>query len=274
MTRLLYLLHVHSAFITFVVLEMVSAWLIASQHIQERNWGHSNHRIVAACCALVGELRAYPALRRTNTALQRENTALRERLLPLIQRKTSTDAPPAVPAQYSLVPACVVNNTIIHTRNYLTLDKGAAHGLAPGMGVIGPKGVVGKIKMVSERFSTVVSLLHIDVLTSVKLTQSGVMGTVQWPGHDPFTAQLRYIPRHVTIVPGELVVTSGYNALFFEGVPVGYVKRAILRPEAPFYDIELSINTDFSALQHVYVVSDKWKKEKMQLEYYTRASHE
>ncbi|MEL6539596.1 MAG: rod shape-determining protein MreC [Bacteroidota bacterium] len=273
MTRLLYLLYVRSAFVTFALLEIASAWLITAQHVQERNWGYSNHRLVAACCALISKISAYPKLRSVNTALQCENALLREQLLQVTRRKIPTNAP-AIPARYALVPARVINNTIVHTRNYLTLDKGAAHGLEPGMGVVGPKGIVGKIKMVSEQFSTVVPLLHIDVLTSAKLACSGVMGTVQWSGQDPFTVQLRYVPRHVVISPGEAVVTSGYNAVFFEGALIGYVKRATLRPEAPFYNIELSLSTDFSALQYVYVVTDKWKKQKAQLEYRTQMHYD
>lgn len=275
MKQLLRMLSLHTSLITFVLLELVSISLIRSQHIQDRNWGHGHHRIMGACHTLVAELRTYPTLKRHSRQLQQENACLQAQLQQARQQPPPHMAPPTnFPPQYALIPACVVNNALVHTRNYLTIDRGAAHGLAPDMGVIGPSGIVGKIKAVSERYATVVPLLHVDVLTSAKLAQSGVMGTVQWPGHDPFAAQMHYVPQHVSIAPGEAVVTSGYNAVFFEGIPIGHIKRVVRRPESPFYDIELSISTDFSTLQHVYVVVDTQSKERKQLEQHTRAYHE
>ena len=101
-----------------------------------------------------------------------------------------------------------------------------------------------------------------------------VLGTVQWPGGDPLLAEMLYVPRHILVEPGDTVVTSGYNATFFEGVLIGHIKQAKLRKEAPFYDIELRLSTDFSTLQHVYVVKNNWKREKEDLEQHTKDFYE
>lgn len=82
------------------------------------------------------------------------------------------------------------------------------------------------------------------------------------------------MPRHIQVEPGDNVVTSGYNATFYEGVLIGHVKQVVLRKEAQFYDIVLDISTDFSTLQHVYVVKNMLKPEKDSLEQYTRSYHE
>ncbi|MEM7055773.1 MAG: rod shape-determining protein MreC, partial [Bacteroidota bacterium] len=130
------------------------------------------------------------------------------------------------------------------------------------------------IKAVSDHFATVTSLLHTDIMVSAKIAHSGVMGTVRWPGKDPLQTQLLYVPRHIQVEPGDNVVTSGYNATFYEGVLIGHVKQVVLRKEAQFYDIVLDISTDFSTLQHVYVVKNMLKPEKDSLEQYTRSYHE
>jgi rod shape-determining protein MreC len=110
--------------------------------------------------------------------------------------------------------------------------------------------------------------------TSAQISSSKVLGTVQWPGNDPCSAQMLYVPRHVPIELGDKVVTSGYNATFFAGALIGFIKQATLRKEAPFYDIELQLSTDFSTLQHVYVVQNVLKQEKEALEQYTKDFYE
>ena len=99
------------------------------------------------------------------------------------------------------------------------------HGITPGMGVMSAVGIVGKVKAVSDHFATVVSLLHPAMQVSAKLSHSGVLGTIQWTGRDPFRAQLLYVPRHVQIELGDAVVTSGYNATFLAGTMIGHVER-------------------------------------------------
>ena len=89
--------------------------------------------------------------------------------------------------------------------------------------------------------------------------------TVQWSGHDPCRAQMVYVPRHILVEPGDQVVTSGYNATFLEGVGIGHIEQVKLRKEAPYYDIELRLSTDFSTLQHVYVVKNSLKRRKILL---------
>ena len=83
-----------------------------------------------------------------------------------------------------------------------------------------------------------------------------------------------YVPKHVPVEPGDTVVTSGYNATFSTETLIGYVKQATLRKEASFYDIELRLSTDFSTLQYVYVVNNTLKKEKDELEQYTKDFYE
>lgn len=273
MQRLIYLLYEYKASVVFVLLELTSISLVATYRTEEVDQGPGNHRIMGHIHTLISEIQAYTKLRTTNVQLHEKNRQLRQQLLQIAKTAHPTLTHPAT-QQYTLVPAQVINSSIIHTKNYLTLNKGAQHGLKPGMGVISAQGIVGKIKAVSPSFATVVTLLHTDVRIAAKLAQTGVAGTVQWNGQDPFRAQLLYVPRHVTIAPEEAVVTSGYNATFFEDIPIGHVKRTVLRPEAPFYDIELRLSTDFSTLQHVYVVQNALKQERSTLEQHTQRLYE
>ncbi len=260
-------------FAVFVLLELISVAFVSAHKSEKYSFLGTSNYITGSIYTIISEVKDYRSLKRVNEQLLDENIALRKKLL---QEEILSKSPHniVINERYDLIPAKVINNSIATTKNYLTLDKGAIHGITPGMGVMCREGIVGRVKAVSEHFSTVISFLHTDILVSAKLNQSGVMGTVQWQGHDPFCAQILYVPRHVAIEPGEAVVTSGYNSTFFEGILIGHIKRVILRKEAPFYDIELNLSTDFSRLRYVYVVKDALKQEQNALEQHTKSFYE
>lgn len=268
MKRLLQLLYRHRAFVVFVLLELVSAVLIFHRDVYKASVSHT----VGNIHSLIREVKNYPSLRKENTQLLQENAALREKLLQ--SRELVEQVPADTVEQYTLIPARVINNSVIGTKNYLTLNQGAKQGIAPGMGVVGTEGIVGKVKAVSDSFATVISLLHTSMQVSAKLEHTGVLGTVHWPGKDHCQAKMLYVPRHIQVEPGDVVVTSGYNATFFEGALIGYVKQVVLRKEAPFYDIELKLSTDFSTLEHVYVVNNALEQERSTLEQRTKKFYE
>ena len=51
---------------------------------------------------------------------------------------------------YSFVLADVVNNSVTHLSNYITVDKGKLDGIMPDMGVVSERGVVGIVSTVSD----------------------------------------------------------------------------------------------------------------------------
>ena len=268
MSRVLRFLYRYRAFVVFMLLELTSTMLIFNRE----RYQASASLVMGSILNFISEVKNYPFLKEENAKLLYDNAALRKKLL---QREAPIDQSyAAAPVRYDCIPARVINNSIVVSKNYLTLNKGAMHGIAPGMGVISAEGIVGRVKAVSDHFATVISLLHTSMQVSAKLSNSEVLGTVQWPGNDPCRAQMLYVPRHVQVEPGDTVVTSGYNATFFEGTVVGYVKQVVLRQEAPFYDIELMLSTDFSTLQHVYVVKNALQQEKDTLEQHTREFYE
>lgn len=274
MKRLLHLLYEYRNWFAFLSLELISTLLIFHHQAYEKPQQlNAVHDVIGNIYHYIHEIKSYPSLRKAYKNILHENTALREALM-----QKEVDARQviyeAATKRYACIAARVINNSIISTKNYLTIDQGAIHGLAPGMGVISAQGVVGKIKAVSDHFATVISLLHTGMLVSAKVAPTGVMGTVRWLGQDPWQAQLLYVPRHVPIALGDTVVTSGYNAIFGEGFLIGHIKHVSLREEALFYDIVLDISTDFSTLQHVYVVKDSLQQEKDALEQYTRSYYE
>jgi rod shape-determining protein MreC len=266
----------HRNAILFVTLELMSLWLIFSQpsakFIKQID---SSHPWISHFYVYINDLKNYPSIKQAYRSLLEENSLLRTRLLQNEQELASREPPAlALATPYQVIPARVINNSVIHAKNYLTIDQGAQQGILPGMGVISNQGIVGRIKAVSEQFATITSLLHIDMFVSAKVGNSGIIATVRWLGDHPRTAQLLYVPKHVSIAPGDLVVTSGYNATFYEGILIGQVKQVELKKGALFYSITVELSTDFSSLQYVYVIKNKLQQEKETLENLTKNYYE
>lgn len=169
-------------------------------------------------------------------------------------------------AAYPLVPARVLNNSLRAVDNYLTLNVGTADGVQPGLGVLSASGVVGQVKAASAHYATVFSLLHSKMAVAAKLKRDGTFGSVKWPGEDYSHALLDYIPRQNRLVRGDTVVTSGYNAVFPEGVFVGTVESFVKEPDKNFWTVRLRLGVDFSRLTYVYVVHNRPRTERDSLE--------
>ncbi len=169
-------------------------------------------------------------------------------------------------AAYPLVAARVLNNSLRAVDNYLTLNVGAADGVQPGLGVMSPSGVVGQVKAVSAHYATVFSLLHSKMAIAAKIKRDGTFGSVKWPSEDYSHALLDYIPRQNRLVVGDSVVTSGYNAVFPEGVFVGTVESFVKEPDKNFWTVRLRLGVDFSRLTYVYVVHNRPRTERDSLE--------
>jgi len=173
---------------------------------------------------------------------------------------------PTRDVEYPLVPARVLNNSLRAVDNYLTLNVGTADGVQPGLGVLSAAGVVGQVKSVSEHYATVFSLLHSKMAVAAKIKRDGTFGSVKWPGEDYSHALLDYIPRQNRLVRGDSVVTSGYNAIFPEGVFVGTVESFVKEPDKNFWTVNVRLGVDFSRLTYVYVVHNRPRTERDSLE--------
>jgi rod shape-determining protein MreC len=98
------------------------------------------------------------------------------------------------------------------------------------------------------------------------LSRLGVFCTTKWDGLDPLYASLLYIPRHVELQVGDSVTTSGYNAFFPEGIPIGQIKEFSIDENETFYKVIIELSTDFQSLSHVYIIQNFYRQEKDSVE--------
>lgn len=270
MERLFIFFYQYRAFFTFLFLEVVCAWLIIENNqYQSARFFNSSNSTVAVLNTISQDIREYFLLRNINSTLAEENASLRSRLEQYNQleevNRPHVIEDTAMIRQFDFISAKVVNNSVNRFTNYLTINRGSASGIAPGMAVISPLGAVGKVKAVSRHFSVVTSILHKDYRLSVLMTRTGYFGSVSWDGKDPDIVQLNFVPRHVDPQKGDTVVTSAYNAVFPEGVMVGLIEE-VNKNESLFYDLKVRLSQDFRKLSYVEVVRSHLKHEQDSLE--------
>jgi len=264
MRGLLRFIYKYRAFELFVLLEIMSIWLlIRNNRYYNVSYLSSSNALVANANQKLFNTEKYFSLREVNDELAQENAFLREQLTKYlyIGQYQNLDTNDSLFNRYLIIPAKVERNTTGKKNNLILLDKGTNHQIKPGMGVIGPRGVIGQVKYVSANFSTAISLLHTDIRISSMLIRDNTIGTIQWDGKNARLAKLKYIPRHVPIALGDTVTTSGYNSIFPNGITVGYVKNIDVKVNESFYDIDVELATSFHNLNMAYIVKDQLQQE-------------
>jgi rod shape-determining protein MreC len=277
MQQLFAFLYKLRAFFLFVFLQFVCiGFIIKSNNYQNAAFLNSSNRYAASVLNTSNNVSSYFSLKEINSQLAFENAHLREQLMRIeqtISHKDDSTELAFLPLnqeaeqKFQFIPAQVINNSVRRMTNFITIDKGTADGVEPGMGLINPMGVVGTVRSASKNFATVTSLLHSSVYLSSKIKSSSTFCSTNWDGKDPASAKLLFVPRHVKINAGDTIVTSGYSGLFPEGIMIGTIKEKSITGDATFYDIKIDLSTDFYQLQHVYVVKNLFKVEKDSLEH-------
>lgn len=269
MERLLNFIYEYRAFFTFLLLELSCAWLvIENNQYQSTKYFNSSNRLAANILGFSQGVREYFSLRTINEELSYENAALRTQLEKKNQQiQGITDS--ARLNQFEYVSAKVMSNSTNLYKNFITVNKGAADGITPGMAAISDAGAVGKVKSVSEHYAVLISLLNVDEQVSSVIKRTNQFGSVRWDGLNMRYSNLLFIPRHAEPMVGDSVVTSGYNAVFPEGVLVGIIREVNLKEETPFWDIRIELSQDFGRLAFVEIVKSRLKSEKDSLEHIT-----
>lgn len=167
----------------------------------------------------------------------------------------------SVLSRYHFLVAHVINNSINHSHNYITIEKGRLDGIEPEMGVIDQNGIVGIVNVVGDHTARLLSVLNPYLRLSCKVKGQEQVGSLVWDGRDPGEAILEELPKHAKFVMGDTVVTSGYSSAFPEGVPVGTILSGSRDREDNFYTLRIKLFTDFSTLSTVRVIRDNMKDE-------------
>ena len=254
-----------STFFEFLLLEVLALFFVfSSDGFQQNVLISSCNNVVASVYEAKTYVEDYFSLREQNNALAEENALLYTKMQckETYQEKTN-DTLQVFP--YNCISAKVIYNTVHKIQNYIVINKGSIDGIAPEMGVISDKGVVGVVKSVSENYAVVLPILNNQLRVSCSLKKSNSFGSLVWKANSPLIASLEEIPHHVEVSKGDSVVTSGFSEIFPSDILVGVVEKSELKESSANVDITVRLACDFQSVKWVKVIAYEHREELKQL---------
>lgn len=260
----------YSTWILFLVYFVAScALLVSSGPYQKHLWMTSAGVIASSVYDLSHNVTSYFYLRDVNEDLQMRNGELEGEVAALklqlreMNEKLYSDTMTTLPIlrPFEFIVASVTNNSISLPHNYITINKGLKDGVEPEMGVLDQTGVVGVVNLVSDHHARVISMLNPDFRLSCKVKGNDAFGSLVWDGKEVDEAVLEELPRHASYIPGDTIITSGYSAVFPEGIPIGTILETLRDEDDNFFKLRIKLLTDFTKLSTVRVVVSHNKDE-------------
>ena len=259
----------------FILLEVISfALLFRFNNYQGSAFFTSSNQVAGMVYEVANIVTGYFHLKSINDDLVQENVELElqiERLRSVLMELTADSVGiEKVKADalkgYDIYRANVINNSLTHVDNYITLDKGENDGIRPEMGVINGSGVVGIVYHTSANYSVVIPILNSKSSVSCKIKRSDYFGFLKWEGGSSEYATVKDMPRHSLFSLGDTIVTSGHSAVFPGGIPIGTVEDISDSHDGLSYLLKVKLFTDFGRLNDVRVIAQKGQEEQIELE--------
>lgn len=136
------------------------------------------------------------------------------------------------------------------------IDKGLAHGVAPGSPVLDESGVLGQVTRAHPLVSEVTLLTDRDQAIPVLNTRTGVRSVAYGqPGVNGTELELRFMAGNADVQEGDLLSTSGIDGIYPPGLPVAKVTHVERRAESAFARILCAPSAQISSASHVLVLS-------------------
>jgi len=247
--------------IVFILIEIVCfALIFTNNNYHKVSFLNSSNALSASVEEQWNGITEYTRLKSINDSIVSENQKLRN----LLEEYRREDIPSIEDSGFEYISAKVLSVTVNRVQNSLTISKGLNDGVEQEMGVVGPNGIVGIVFGTSANYASVMPLIHPEFKISVKLEKNDFFGSLYWDEVDNGLANLSEIPGYVDVQVGDVVITSGFSAIFPEGIPVGTVKEFSKNESTKFYHITIDLFTDFNNLSYVYVIENVNKEEQLQ----------
>ncbi len=270
MNNLLEILRKYYYLVLFLLLEVVSFLLLVRHNSYQGSvWLTSANAGAASINRAYDDVVAYANLRNVNRSLttdnlklQAENDALRNALREATRDTLDTELRlRRTLKDFQTIEATVISNQQSGGNNYLIIDRGAADGIRPEMGVVGGNGIVGIVHLVNDRHALVVPVVNSKSSISCRLRGQDYFGYLSWEGGSRRRVRLDDIPRYAKVEKGDIVETSGYSAVFPAGLFVGRVCGIENSSDGQGYSLEVNLGTNFSNIRNVSVVQMAAKAE-------------
>ncbi len=191
-------------------------------------------------------------LRSDNDALRKAVADLEEARLENERLKTLVGFIDARDLENESVGARVIARPTNSWEAVITIDRGTADGVDNGMPVLGPQGLLGQTVEVTEH-SARVRLIADQRSGVAAMIQATRAEGVVW-GSLAGSLRMDYVSRETTVVPGDLVLTSGMGGVYPKGLLIGEVTEIDTPENALFPRIAVRPSARLDGIEEVIVL--------------------
>ena len=156
-------------------------------------------------------------------------------------------------AGFRMIGARVSARTPEFLANILYVDRGSKHGVSINAPVFSGDGIVGRVVLVTERYSQVQLVTNPDAAIGAMLDESRTPGVLTGTGDALLT--MNYINNTLPVKTGEVVFSSGLDGIFPKGIVIGTVVVSE-RGKDIFREIKVKPVTDLVRLEEVAILLD------------------
>lgn len=249
--------------ILFLLLLSISIGLTIQSHSYHNSkWVSSTSTVSSFFLNLKYDVTSYFSLRSENEKLHYQNKLLQEQL---INFKTGEDFSTPIDSLYNIVNCHIISNSYDKTDNYVLIDVGNSDGVYEGFGVSLPNGIMGIVEKSAKHYSRVISILNTNLSINAKIKGSDQFGSLKWDANSYDEMILEDLPRSAKFKVGDTIVTGNNSLIFPQNLPIGNIKSFELDNNAGYYDIEVTLFTDMTNLDHAFVIIPDGIKEAQNL---------
>jgi rod shape-determining protein MreC len=142
----------------------------------------------------------------------------------------------------------------------VVIDKGALQGVQPSSPVMDDAGVLGQVTRVMPLVSEVTLVIDREQSIPVLNVRTGARGVAYGEAGGAPLLELRYMAANADIEVGDLLTTSGVDAIYPPGVPVAVVVKVERRAESVFARILCQPQGRVQGARHVMVLEPLGKQ--------------
>lgn len=158
---------------------------------------------------------------------------------------------------YSLesTAAHILRPSVDSLNQAIIIDKGTADGIAVGMPVMSPNGLIGQIESVSAYTAQVRLLTDPNSGVAVFLQANRSEGVLT--GSVDRLLYLNYIALDVEVVPGDVVVSSGAGGVYPKGIVIGEVTSVTSSPSDVYQTIVVKPSARVKYYEEIMVLTGR-----------------
>jgi len=194
-------------------------------------------------------------IEKQNQELRRENQQLQESAAEVIRLRRLLDYKQSQQEDYDLTAARVIARQPNNWFRFITIDRGSSDGIKPGMAVISPDGLVGRVSNCSHNASQVTLITDREMAVGAIVQNSReTQGIIEGMG-EANSLRMINIPYYAKVGKYERVVCSGLSQFYPKGILIGYIQSVEKEANGLLLTADIAPAVAFDKLEEVMVIT-------------------